>query len=46
MNVCNMYIKTTVGKTRHRVQTGYGAHPTSYPMDTGGSFLGSKTTGA
>jgi hypothetical protein len=27
---------------RHRVQTGCGAHPASYPMGTGGSFLGSK----
>jgi hypothetical protein len=24
------------------VQTDYGAHPTSYPMGTGGSFFGSK----
>jgi len=25
---------------RHRVQTGSGAHPASYPMGTRGSFLG------
>jgi len=31
----------------HRVQTGSGSHPSSYPMDTGGgggdSFPGGKT---
>jgi hypothetical protein len=27
---------------RHRVQTGSGAHPASYPMGTGGSFPGGK----
>jgi hypothetical protein len=27
---------------RHRVQTGSGAHPVSYPMGTGGSFSGVK----
>jgi len=26
----------------HRVQTGPGAYPASYPMGTGGSFLGVK----
>jgi hypothetical protein len=26
----------------HRVQTGYGAHPASYPMGTGDSFSGLK----
>jgi hypothetical protein len=31
---------------RHRVQTGSGAYPTSYPMGTGGSFHGSKAAGA
>jgi hypothetical protein len=31
---------------RHRVQTGSGSRPASYPMDTGGSFPGSKATGA
>jgi len=31
---------------RHRVQTGSGACPTSYPMDTGGSFPGGKAAGA
>jgi hypothetical protein len=30
----------------HRVQTGYGAHPASYPMGTGGSFSESKAAGA
>jgi hypothetical protein len=29
----------------HVVQTGFGAHPASYPMGTGGSFLGGKATG-
>jgi hypothetical protein len=28
--------------THHRVQNGAGAHPTSYPMGTGDSFLGGK----
>jgi hypothetical protein len=30
----------------HRVQNGSGAHPASYPMGTGGSFLGGKAAGA
>jgi hypothetical protein len=30
----------------HRVQTGCGAHPASYPMDTRGSFPGGKAAGA
>jgi hypothetical protein len=30
----------------HRVQTGSGAHPASYPMGTGGSFPGGKAAGA
>jgi hypothetical protein len=30
----------------HVVQTGSGAHPASYPMGTGGSFLASKAAGA
>jgi hypothetical protein len=30
----------------HRVQTGSGAHPASYPMGTGGSFPGDKGTEA
>jgi hypothetical protein len=29
----------------HVVQTGPGVHPTSYPMGTGGSFLGVKRPG-
>jgi hypothetical protein len=29
-----------------RVQNGSGAHPTSYPMGTRGSFLGGKAAGA
>jgi hypothetical protein len=29
----------------HRVQTGSGAHPASYPMGTGSSFPGGKTAG-
>jgi hypothetical protein len=28
------------------VHTGFGAHPASYPMDTGGSFLSDKEAGA
>jgi len=31
---------------RHRVQTGSGAHLTSYPTGTGGSFPGFKAAGA
>jgi hypothetical protein len=31
---------------RHRVQTGSGAHPTSYRMGTGGSFPGGKAAEA
>jgi hypothetical protein len=30
----------------HRVQNGSGAHPTSYPMGTRGSFPGGKAAGA
>jgi hypothetical protein len=30
----------------HRVQTGSGAHPSSYAMCTRGSFPGSKAAGA
>jgi hypothetical protein len=30
----------------HRVQTGSGAHPASYPMGTRGSFPGGKAAGA
>jgi hypothetical protein len=30
----------------HVIQTGSGVHPTSYPMGSGGSFLGVKATGA
>jgi len=30
----------------NRVQNGSGAHPASYPMGTGGSFLGGKAAGA
>jgi hypothetical protein len=29
----------------HRVQTGPGAHPTSYPIATRGSFPGGKAAG-
>jgi hypothetical protein len=32
--------------TVHVVQTGSGAHPTSYPMATGGAFPGGKAAGA
>jgi len=31
--------------SRHRVQTSCGAHPSSYPKGTGGSFAGVKETG-
>jgi hypothetical protein len=31
---------------RHRVRTGPGAHPASYPMNTRGSFPGDKAAGA
>jgi hypothetical protein len=31
---------------RHRVQTGSGAHPVSYPMGTRGSFPGGKAAAA
>jgi hypothetical protein len=30
----------------HRVQTGFGPQPASYPMGTGGSSLGGKEIGA
>jgi len=30
---------------RHRVQAGSGAHPASYPVDTGGTFSGVKRPG-
>jgi hypothetical protein len=30
----------------HRVQNGSGAHPTSYPMGTRGSFTGGKAAGS
>jgi hypothetical protein len=30
----------------HVVQTGFGAHPASYPIGTGGYFPGSKATEA
>jgi hypothetical protein len=30
----------------HAIQNGSGAHPASYPMDTGGSFPGGKLAGA
>jgi hypothetical protein len=35
-----------VGVRVHVVQTGSGVHPTSYPMDTGGSFPAGKAAGA
>jgi len=31
---------------QHDVQTGFGAHPASYPMGTRASFLGGKAAGA
>jgi hypothetical protein len=30
----------------HSVQTGFGAHPASYTIGTGGSFSGGKAAGA
>jgi hypothetical protein len=30
----------------HRVQNGSGTHPASYPLGTGGSFLGGKAAGS
>jgi len=32
--------------SQYCIQTGSGAHPDSYPMGTGGSFLGGKAAGA
>jgi len=32
--------------SHHRVQTGCGAHPASYPMNTRGSFPGGKAAGS
>jgi hypothetical protein len=32
--------------SHHRVQTGSGTHPASYPMDTRGSFAVGKAAGA
>jgi hypothetical protein len=31
---------------RHRIQTGSGSNPASYPIGTGGSYLGVKAAGA
>jgi hypothetical protein len=31
--------------SHHRIQTGSGAHPASYPVGTGGSFSGGKAAG-
>jgi len=46
-------IKNVLVRTRpqfetqpHRVQTGSEAHPASYPMGTGGPYLGDKAAGA
>jgi hypothetical protein len=33
-------------RVSHIVHTGSGAHPASYPMGTGGSFLSGKAAGA
>jgi hypothetical protein len=30
---------------RHRIQTGSGAHPASYPVGTGGNSLGKRRAG-
>jgi hypothetical protein len=35
-------IHDSTKKFLHRAQTGYGAHPVSYPMSTGGSVSGGK----
>jgi hypothetical protein len=43
-----IFIPAEAGKfsLHHRVQTGSGAHPASYPMGTRDSFPGSKVAGA
>jgi hypothetical protein len=41
----NMLRFTVFVKFLYVVQTGSGVHPTSYPMGTGGSFLGGKAAG-
>jgi hypothetical protein len=38
-------IPGSVTSLLHSVQTDYGAHPASYPIGTGGSFLGGKEAG-
>jgi len=35
-----------ISSPRHRVQTGPGAHPASYSMNTGGFFPRDQATGA
>jgi hypothetical protein len=39
-------VRVCLFSTVHRVQTDSGAHPTSYPIGTGGSFPGGKAEGA
>jgi len=34
------------GRFSHRVQTGTGTHPASYPVGSGGPFIGDKVAGA
>jgi hypothetical protein len=40
-----IYISQQECSLLHVVQTGYGAHPASYPMGARGSFLGGKAAG-
>jgi hypothetical protein len=47
---CMMRVRVPAGagnfSLHHRIQTGSGAHPDSYPMGTRGSFPGGKAAGA
>jgi hypothetical protein len=44
---CNMYLILIQNyHSHHSVQTSFGAHPASYPMNTRGSFSGGKAAGA
>jgi hypothetical protein len=46
---CTIGVRVPLGPRiviRNQVQTGSGAHPASYPMDTGSSIPGDKAAGA
>jgi hypothetical protein len=48
LNVRAVGVRVPVGQDfshRHVVSTGSEAHPTSYPIGTGGFFLGGKAAG-